>query len=358
MSDAAVGERRCSNAECDFGTTGRCLEGLELDKCPHLDDDELGVEVGSRESAKHQPTEEIEAEPSDGATEPESEEHELVEIGGDTPLDTKTASRLLRRVPAEIVAFVGPVKAGKTCIIACVYDTFQYGAYKRLRFTGSQTLMAFERISHSARAASDAETPEEGRSSSLDEVVFYHMTFSDAETLERTDLLLADRSGEFYEAVANQPSRAKEFVELEQGIVVNVLIDGRGLCDLAERHVVQDQARSVIDALASSGVSIVNLHLNFVLTKYDLVAASDEKDRAMEDFSALVSEIKAGSGKQFASVNTFVTAASPQVPGIEKGHGVENLIISWSNDKRLREAYVASPIKTNRAMDHLSLKGD
>ena len=354
MSKISAAKRQCSKPDCEVATTSLCLEGLSLDDCPHLtglaaaDSDEAEDEFADSAPAA-QP---IDSE-SDAASSRDGGEDNLIDIGGEGPLDVENASRLLRRKPASVIAIVGPAEAGKTCLISCVYDTFQYGGYKSLRFSGSQTLMAFEQICHSARAASQAGVPHEDRTSSLDEIVFYHLSVQDREAAAPRDFLLADRSGELYDAVANQPSLAKTYVEFEHGVVVNVLVDGRGLCDSGERHAVSAQARSIVDALAASVADFNKLRLNLVLTKYDLVAASEQSDRAMEDFNALTEEIKAAFGGTFASITPYVTAASPQIKGVEKGYGVEDLIRSWLAGNRRCEDFAAPPVSASRSMGRL-----
>ena len=86
---------QCANPACKVKTDGRCVEGLEKDKCPHYGKP-LAVS-GSVEPAQ-------------------AERHGIILPSGDL-LGQEEASQLLRRGNARIIAVVAPKDAGKTTLM-------------------------------------------------------------------------------------------------------------------------------------------------------------------------------------------------------------------------------------------------
>ena len=149
----------CANPDCRVGETGRCVEGFELSACPHY----------GREPE----------EPSDtkrGSDEKSSESSSIGLPGADT-LTTAEASRLLCRSDARMIAIIGPRDAGKTSLIASLYDLFQEGPVLEIGYAQSRTLQAFERACHDARATSRRNAPHIYRTP-LSGVRFYHLDLS------------------------------------------------------------------------------------------------------------------------------------------------------------------------------------
>ena len=333
----------CANSGCDIAKSGKCLEGLASSDCPHYNVD-APVTV---------PTD------VDDVAAPGVEQHadvgadssNRVDIQGDLALDGEQASAILAHRPAIVVGFAGPIKAGKTSLIACVYDLFHHRQYKNLEFAGSSTLMAFEKISFVARINDGIDELDQPRTSIRDQLLYYHLDVVGLGSTEPTSLLLADRSGEFYREICNKPSLAIGYPELSRGVVLNILVDGAKLCDPGGRLLTISEARSIVQALAERSEVFSQLHLNLVLTKLDLVEASAFRDQAHEDFDTLLEEISRKYGAAFGSVSGFRTAALPTDEDVLRGEGIEGLVSSWSTEKRPVESVQRVLARASRAMD-------
>ena len=181
--DNVINGRICTNEQCKFTETDLCVEGNDVNECPYLQ---------IRDATVAENDEDIKSPDSPA----KQTVDELVHFGGEEHLSVTEASMLLKARYMPIIAFLGPPGAGKTSLIAEVYDAFHYGNYESLAFAGSETLMAFERICHKVRAASRAPEPMHDRSEILDDPFFFHLTINTSCDVRLVDILLADRSGE------------------------------------------------------------------------------------------------------------------------------------------------------------------
>ena len=153
---------------------------------------------------------------------------QLFSIDGAETLSVSEASALLKFRRSSFVALLGQAEAGKTSLIAEAYDAFQYGNYRTLNFSGSRTLMAFERICHKVRASSKASDLSQERTDITDAPTFYHLAVNDIDQ-KLSEILIADRSGETYREIMDRPQSATDCLELVRATVLNLLVDGARL---------------------------------------------------------------------------------------------------------------------------------
>lgn len=149
----------------------------------------------------------------------------------------------------------------------------------------------------------------------------------------QSNILLADRSGETYSQIADNPKVAAECLELKRAIAINVLVDGERLCNTATRASALTQCTQAIQALALTGLLERDTNINLVLTKLDAVDAHEHRERAHKDFDSLPDRIQKQCQGRVGAISLFEVAACPHNGLYEKGHGVENLVNSWMNAK-------------------------
>ena len=311
-SEAAV---ICANPDCRIGETGRCVEGFELSACPHY----------GREP-------EVPSDTNRGSDEKSSESSSIGLPGADT-LTPAEASRLLRRSDARIIAIIGPRDAGKTSLIASLYDLFQEGPVLEIGYAQSQTLQAFERACHDARAVSRRNAPHIYRTP-LSGVRFYHLDLGGGSAGHRLALILGDRAGEEYQGVADDASVAMTFPEVRRADSLTVLVDGQRLLDSGARHNLRSEIRMILQGFVDGGAVRVGQRLALVLTKSDLVRDSSQMARAMGDFASLKNNIQQIFGSVFSVIQLFETAASPKTDAVRRGTGVPELLEFWLEPSR------------------------
>ena len=335
--DGAAGDRVCTNEQCRFADTAECVEGNDINECPYLEVWDASASEDADETTSPGPS-------------AQQSGDEPVSLGGEEHLSVTEASSLLKARDAPIIAFLGTAGAGKTSLIAEVYDAFQYKTYKSLAFAGSRTLIAFERICQKIRAASKAPEPTQDRSEILDDPFFFHLTIHVDNTEHLTDILLADRSGETYRAIADTPAVAAKCLELRRAATLNILVDGARLCDPVQRASALTECNQALQTLTMSGILAQDVSVNLVMTKLDLVDTHENKARAHRDFESLRDRSLTRYGDSVARVNSFKIAACPQNDKHPKGYGVEALIKNWATTGPLQGIYSNPILVGERAM--------
>lgn len=334
----------CNNPDCTFAETGKCVEAHDVDACPHRQQLDNGEAIDLDEGTAARDEDETSDISSEGSA-------DRFFLGADKPLDPGGASAVLRGTPANLIATIGPSKAGKTCLIAAVYDTFQYGKYDAFDFAGSRTLTAYEKICHSARSASqagDLSNPRT-RSQSSGHPFFYHLSIYDRSERGINNLLLADRSGEIYEQICKKPSVAKECLELRHANLLNVLVDGLKLCDRFQRTAAIATCQQMMLAFSESGIVPPALRVNLVLTKCDEIEVSDNKESAFAAFKDLAARIDEQCGSAIAKISMFEVAAMPKHTVLTERYGLEALLRSWLEPAEPGQVFEPQLIKPDRA---------
>lgn len=300
----------CANPDCRVAENRRCVEGLELSVCPHFG---------------HEPTDELRTSSPEGV---DNDDVGLRMPGADT-LDLDGASRLLRKAGGRVIAVIGPKDAGKTSLIASLYDLFQEGPVAGVEFARSETLHAFEQACHDARTVSRRNVPEMERTP-LGEVRFYHIDVAASSASHGLTLLLGDRAGEEYRSAADDVSETTTFPEIVRADIVTLLVDGVRLADTTARHNLQNDIIMILQALDDGGALSGTPRLVIVLTKLDAVLASPHQEQTHTDFAALQTRIKKLFGHAFERIETCKVAASPKSDSQPRGTGVSQVVEFWT----------------------------
>lgn len=308
MADANV---KCANPDCRVAEDGKCVEGYELAKCPFYGKSADEVTLATEESA------ETAAPQANG-----------VALSLGISLDATGASDWMRRSLSNVIGIVGSFDSGKTSLIAGLYDLFQLGSVANVTFAGSATLHAFEQVCHDARAASlrnEAHSPRTKRG----EVRFYHLDLEQSSAAGALTLLVADRSGEEYDEVADEVSRTATMFELRRADTITLLIDGARLCNSAQRHDAIGAPQLIMQGMLEGGVLDHRPRLAVALTKFDAVAAAELTDRVKADFAAILDALRRRFSSSLTEIESFVTAASPKTVDAPRGMGLPELLAYW-----------------------------
>lgn len=307
---AAADEIICANRECRVAETGRCVEGFELSACPHY-----GREPDVLDN-------------TDDEIETQDDVPGLRLPGADT-LTLEGASRILRARDARVIAIIGPKGAGKTSLIASVYDLFQEGPVGGTGYARSETLHAFELACHDARAASRRNAPDMERTP-LGEVRFYHLDLAGGPAGDALALLLSDRAGEEYRSAADDVTDLPAFPEVSRADTLTVLIDGLRLLDAGARHNLRSEILLTLQALLDGGALRSGQQLVLVLTKLDAIEASPHRERAQNDFITLEVQVQRAFNGAFGEIRACTVAASPSSVAVARGTGVADVLALWA----------------------------
>ena len=342
MADPMASQSRtCTNEDCNLETDGRCVEGYALDECPHV----TRISVEDLDELVEQP--------------PPSAPVSILALYPGEALSRGEASTHQSRRLSRVVGIVAPNDAGKTSLLASVYDLLQEGPIAGVGFAGSSTLIGFEKVCHDARAASQRNVPHMERTSVGAEAAFFHLDLRLASG-EIISLFIGDRSGEDYLAATDELVRANDFFEIRRADVVTLLINGEHLASSSHRHDVKAVTPQIVDALVESGALRAGGRLAVVLTKHDLVLRSNQADRVNQEFNQLVDAIAARHEDHLGGIERFVVAASSKdVENVKRGDGVDHLLLSWLTPTSLPPTIPpAQPAQSGRMIDMLDNKDE
>jgi hypothetical protein len=323
----------CSNPVCRIAETGKCVEGLEPTKCPHFGrapEPLPSKEQGSPEAL--------------GVRLPSAE---LLAIAD--------AATVLHRSSTRVIATIGPTGAGKTSLIAGVYDLFQTGSVAGAEFAGSVTLHAFERVCHDARVASQLNEPHTERTGH-GQVGFYHLALSGAVVGGALALLLGDRAGEEYHSAADEASISASFPEIVRADALTMLVDGARLLDIGARHNVRSEIEMMLQAFLDGDAIQQRPRLALVLTKLDEIESSPHHARALSDFTALFEGVRHHFGHAFETIESFPIAACPKSTVLPRGHGVSALLTFWSSPRAPISGQIRALARPSRAIARLGIE--
>ncbi|WP_133645219.1 TRAFAC clade GTPase domain-containing protein [Paraburkholderia flava] len=327
----------CANRQCRVAGDGKCLEGYEeLSRCPYYGR-ELGAEAG--DASSH---EEHQENTFDG-----------IRLQDASALQTPRANRVLTILPSRMIGVIGAYDSGKTSVIAGLYDLFQNGPVSGALFAGSSTLHGLELICHDARVASNRDEAHSERTK-RGEVQFYHVDVR--QDGELRSLLIADRSGEEYEEVADLASNASAMFELRRADVITILVDGRRLASPVERADTMGAIPLILQGMVENGAFARKPNIAIVLTKDDVVQVSARKDRVMHDFQAVVENINNSFGRSFGEIASFVTCASPKDATTERGKGLAALLAFWIRPNPVPQG-IRVHFSSGRVFDRLVVEG-
>ena len=300
----------CANLDCRVAETGKCVEGFEVAACPHFGQTPSKVTKDETTPAISKASE------------------ESVRLPSATTLTIADAARLLRAGDARIIAIIGPRDAGKTSLIASLYDLFQEGPVSGVEFARSRTLHTFEQTCHDARAASRRNVPHTNRTP-LGEVRFYHLDLGGGPAGESLALAVGDRAGEEYLNATDDTTLVSGFPEVWRADSLTLLVDGSRLVDNGGRHNLRSESTMIVQSLVDGDAVQPGQRLAVVLTKIDLVQASPRYARAESDFANLLSSLEQLFGHIFSTIEPFKIAASPKTDAVPRSTGVPGLLTFW-----------------------------
>lgn len=325
----------CANEDCNFAADGKCVEGYALDECPHL----FRISVADIEPVDEPETARVAI--------------KLIALDLGEPLNRPQASSLQSRRSSRVVGVIGPNDAGKTSLLASVYDLLQEGPVAGVGFAGSSTLIGFEKVCHDARAPSQRDAPYTERTTQGADVTFFHLDLRPADG-EIVSLFIGDRSGEDYLAASDDLAAAAEFFELRRADVVALLVNGEHLASSEHRHEAKAAPPQIIDALVEARSFRKGCRLAIVLTKQDSVLGSAHAERVQREFNAMVDGIVTAHGDHLSEIEGFVVAASPKdTTKVDRGYGVDKLLLYWLRDIPSPVPVAIGRSKSSRMIDLL-----
>lgn len=314
----------CSRPECGISKTGICAEGhTPLESCPSFGQAEQ-VEID-------EDFETFDAEEEDDSSEgPQLVENTRLILPSGEPLSPIEVDRFLLRKPAKFVTVVGEFDSGKTTLICALYERFLKGNFAGYIFSGSNTLVGFEKRSHHSRVDSGRAAPDTLRTSLHDGLRYFHLSLSHGDTFKpRVELMLSDRAGEEYEKARGNSELVDTLIEVKKASVVVLLLDGARLADPIQRAGALQAVRQTIRAFLDGGALMKHSKVQVVTTKFDLLQSVQIRgslDQQVEIFQAGLLKDFAG---RLGELSFWDIAARDPHGDFSAAHGMAGLLMSW-----------------------------
>jgi hypothetical protein len=270
-----------------------------------------------------------------------------IKLNRGTTLDGNGAYSVSRSAPTTLVAFAGPVKSGKTTLIASIHQGFQFGSVADYNFKRSLTLVAFEEKCFDSRAASGADQPSTPRTSARVGQEYFHLRLKHGKIRgDEPQILFLDMSGEFFERALDSSDETKQLATLKSANFLVVLMDGQLLGSKTTRHKAKSDSVMLVRRCLEEGVLTPACTVQVVITKLDLVL----REKSEAQLTALLNDI-AGDYERFAPLRVQVrtVAASPR-PGSPwpLRFGVADLLREWAQ-KSHEVAFPERTVSVNSA---------
>jgi hypothetical protein len=338
--------------ECGYAEDGECRDGKVPDDCPKrikrpliLDD------LGAEDEAQPPDDRGREEQDSDDGGEDDFSGNSIA-LGKGERLTAADCHDILVGANTRVVSFIAPSKAGKTSLIAGLYDLFLQGRQTTAIFRSSRTILGFERLCHLSRAASGQINADMERTRRAQGLGYFHLDV--VREGERVGLLLGDRPGENFISGSGSLERMLELTELGRAATLVYLIDGRALVDPLKKGAPRGMAINILDAIVECGVLPSTPSLALVLTKADVVRLSGDEG-AFARFEEIGTHVENRYRSKFASVTRYVTTASPEdaAESGARGEGLGELLEGLLADARQPYDSVRRVTTGNRMFERL-----
>lgn len=193
-------------------------------------------------------------------------------------LTADEARSILASDSAILVVVAGPPDAGKTTLLAAIYEVFLRGPISSWSFAGSRSLLAFCQRAYWASTASGGVRPATPRTRYDTTRPWLHLRLADPAGVK--SLLIADISGEYFSTLASGGNLGDAASIVARADHVVHVLDSELLVERRERLRALGSTESLIRRMAEQNHFDARAKHTVVLTKADL-CPPDFRDEAL-----------------------------------------------------------------------------
>lgn len=197
-------------------------------------------------------------------------------------LNDETFYKLSSKKGIDLICILGPVASGKTTFEAMIYSMFLRQINDDVLFSGSESIVGFEKLLNYVRVNSGKSKIDMARTPKEKQDKFYHLELLYKPFHAKHDLIFADVSGElFNECKANKDSLDREIPFLCIAKNIAIFIDGEQLLDSCSRHSAIFDVQSILRTIRSSKQFRNGMSIDIIISKNDKIAKKKDNKKAM-----------------------------------------------------------------------------
>jgi double-GTPase-like protein len=234
-----------------------------------------------------------------------------------------------RQRPIRTVALVGEHKAGKTTLLASIYEMYCKGPFAGMNFAGSRTLVGFAKRHHLALLNSQRTSPTVPRTSRNDPPAFFHMALA-AKPGVNVDLVISDRSGEAYSFARTATKLIPSLSELALAERICFILDGARITSIEQRTSYTRKFKQMIHALNDNNAMAHRPAVEVLSTKFDITKTQTDAEDQLKYLTDYEQQIVEEFAHGDLEVECFRVCALPKRDHTVGIIGLDETVRRWT----------------------------
>jgi Double-GTPase 2 len=310
---------KCTEEGCLAATTGKCINNLEIDNCPHYSIDD-----------PQEPDLTLENPENDASnSEKQNFDAQTIDVYSGSALNLTEANKLAASSLTRFIILAGLPDAGKTTILLSLLHLFETNeSYGNYLFAGSRTLLDFEEKSHPSKIDSDKSVASTARTL-IGPPKFLHIKVARSiNPLAQTDLLFTDISGELFIALKDSNEEAAKFTITKRADHFCLFFDSDLISSVKQRAEARASGIGIIRSLYEAGTLLRHTRIQVIFSRWDLFSGKTDQEKHLEFLGVLKADISRQFGNLF-QIDFYEVSARPKNEVLAFGFGIENLFPVW-----------------------------
>ena len=306
----------CDEEGCDVLATGKCVNKMELDVCPHYSEEDGDNLL--KDSHEEQETVINEVTVSD----------DTVDVFDGKALSVTDVDRITNNAITRFVILAGMPAAGKTTLLLSLMHIFSTNpGFGNYLFAGSETLLDFEEKSHKSKIDSGNAEEDTGRTP-IGLIKFLHLKVANMiENGRLTDLVFTDISGEDFRALKDSTEECRKFTMGQRADHFSLFFDMLKLSCIKDRGGAKVAGFGIIRSLIEAGILLPHSRIQIIFSRWDLNNA-EFKAETDEFIDLIKSDMQTQFGAEY-EISFYEIAARPKGVEFLFGHGIDQLLPVW-----------------------------
>jgi Double-GTPase 2 len=328
----------CNEEGCQVLTTGKCVNDLVLNECPHYKET-----IENKNFGELEPDEE----PREELTDISRHTGGLIDIYSGKALELGDVNRISGAAISRLIILAGMPDAGKTTLLLSLMHLFQTEPeFEDYIFAGSETLLDFEEKAHPSKAESE-NLEEKTVRTPIGSPTFLHLAVFSNTTGETINLLFTDISGELFRSLKDNTEECKKFTLAKRADHFAILFDAERITTFKDRASTKTSGIGIIKSLIQAGTLKPHTRIQIIFSRWDLYLQKGQDPEHDQYIDLLKKDLQTQFGDSF-ELDFVEVSARPKNGPLKFGYGIEKIFPKWVNqsilDKQIPTTeYLKSP---------------